>query len=135
MIDNNRLISIYESYDSEILEGFKKEREYTKSEMMRQDFYRYLKNEYPDFDKKEFTEAKTKEEAEKVANKYRKDFATFVNKQPKRIIPLAIHLGKALADFTGLIPKDVSDKLYKILLVDDLIYYGKENKYYKSNKK
>ena len=135
MIDNNRLISIYESYDSEILEGFKKERKYAKSEMMRQDFYRYLKNKYPDFDKKEFTEAKTKEEAEKVATKYRKDFETFVNKQPKRIIPLAIHLGIALADFTGLIPKDVSDKLYKILLVDDLIYYGKEYKYYKSNKK
>lgn len=73
MIDNNRLISIYESYDSKILEGFKKERKYAKSEMMRQDFYRYLKNKYPDFDKKEFTEAKTKEEAEKVANKYRKD--------------------------------------------------------------
>jgi hypothetical protein len=135
MTDDNRLISIYESYDSKILEGFKKERKYAKSEMMRQDFYRYLKSKYPDFDKKEFTEAKTKEEAEKVANKYRKDFATFVNKQPKRIIPLAIHLGILLADFTGFIPKEVSNKLYNILLIDDLIYYGKEYKYYKSNKK
>ena len=119
---------LYEAYDSSVLEGFKKQKNYQKSDMVRNDFFKYLKREYPDFDKKEFTEAKTKEEATAVANKYRDDFEKFLKKDTKRIIPLAIHWGILAADFAGIIPRNVANKLYNILLVDDLIYYTREFK-------
>ena len=122
-----RIQGMYE-YESPILEAFKKRKEYQKEDMVRQDFFRYLKEQYPDFDKKEFTQARTKEEATAVANKYRDDFERFLKKQPKRFIPMAIHWGILAADFAGIIPSDVANKLYKILLVDDLIYYGREIK-------
>lgn len=121
-----RLEGMYESYNSVILEGFKKQKNYQKADMVRNDFFRYLKDQYPDFDKKEFTNAKTKEEATAVANKYKDDFERFLKKQPKRIIPLAVHLGILAADFAGIIPKDVGHKLYKILLIDDVIYFHRE---------
>lgn len=115
-----------ESYNSTILEGFKKQKTYAKADMLRQDFFRYLKDQYPDFDKKEFTNAKTKEEAQAVASKYQDDFQRFVKKQPKRFIPIAIHWGILAADFAGIIPRDISNKLFKILLIDDIQYFAKE---------
>ena len=117
---------IYEAYDSTILEEFRKQKEYIKADMMRNDFYRYLKQQYPDFDKKEFTNAKTKEDAKAVADKYQDDFQRFIKQQPKKFIPSAIRWGLIAADFTGLLPKDVTNKMYKIMLADDIQYYGRE---------
>lgn len=119
---------LYDVYPSTILEGFKKNRNYQKEDMVRQDFFRYLKQQYPDFDKTEFTKAKTKEEAKAVADKYQDDFKRFVKKQPKRFIPLAVQFGIVAADIVGVVPENVASKLYKIILVDDLIYYVKEFK-------
>lgn len=119
---------LYDAYPSTILEGFKKNRDYQKEDMVRQDFFRYLKQQYPDFNKTEFTKAKTKEEAKAVADKYQDDFKRFVKKQPKTFIPLAVHFGIVAANIVGIIPDNVASKLYKILLVDNVIYYGKELK-------
>ena len=120
------ITKMFDIYTSSVLEACKKQKEYVKADMIRNDFFRYLKDEYPDFDKKEFTEAKSKEAATAVVNKYRDDFERFLKKQPKRYIPTFIHWGVLAADFAGIIPSDVANKLYKILLADDIIYYGKE---------
>lgn len=125
IMDINRL---YEVYPSTVLEGFRKKKEYQKVDMVRDDFFRYLKQQYPDFNKKEFTNAKTKEEAQAVANKYKDDFERFIKNKNKKILSIAAYLGFIAGDFTGIIPRDVANKIYAILTFKNAVYWTNELK-------
>ena len=100
------------------LEEFRKKKEYKKKDMAKNAFYKYLKKKYPDFDKTEFTKAKTREEKEMVVEKYKEDFDNFVDEQPKLFIPMAVRYGLMAADVAGFVPKDVRRVLQRILFID-----------------
>lgn len=127
-IHDETIKRIYECYDSPILEGFKKKAEYKKSDLAKREFFKYLKKQYPEFDKKEFTEAKSKEDIERVIEKYKDDFDRFVDEQPKLFFPMAVRWGLVAADTVGLVPKHVRFVLQRILFIDNLQYNVKRIK-------
>ena len=53
----NLMESILESYDSVVLEGFKKEKKDKEMRLAKTEFLNYLSTVHPDFDKKELEKA------------------------------------------------------------------------------
>ena len=77
-----RLVGMYEAYDSTILEGFKKKSDSELVHKHRKEFIKYLAYKYDNQDiRYEFQNAKTDEEKEKIINKYSKDFEEYVKRQ------------------------------------------------------
>lgn len=98
----NLMESILESYDSVVLEGFKKEKKDKEMRLAKTEFLNYLSTVHPDFDKKEITNAKTREQQLKVAKKYANDYEKW-EKMYKRNNALAIgYVAGAIATMFGI---------------------------------
>lgn len=77
-----RLIGMYEAYDSTLLEVFKKKSDSELVHKHRKAFINYLAYKYDNQDiRYEFQNAKSDEEKEKIINKYSKDFEEYVKRQ------------------------------------------------------
>lgn len=70
-----RMMNIYEAYDSTLLEGFKKKQQDEYVKYCKNNFLYYLEYKYNDENVRyEIKSAKTQKEKEAVAKKYAKDF-------------------------------------------------------------
>lgn len=77
-----RLGGMYESYNSTVLEGFKKKSSEDIVKKHRKEFINYLAFKYDNQDiRYEFQTAKTDEEKEKLIKKYSKDFDEYAKRQ------------------------------------------------------
>lgn len=84
-----RLVGMYEAYDSMLLERFKKKSDSELVHKHRKEFINYLVYKYDNQDiRYEFQTAKTDEEKEKIINKYSKDFEGYVKRQKGLMIAL-----------------------------------------------
>lgn len=79
-----RMVGMYESYDSILLEGFKKKQQDEYVKYCKNNFLYYLEYKYNKAEVRyEIKSAETKEEKEKVAKKYAKDFEEWKKRQNK----------------------------------------------------
>lgn len=116
---------IIETYQSPILETMKKPDRKT---MLQNDFIRFLKDRYPDFDKKEISNAKTKEDFDKVANKYMDDFNDWRKSKNKQLVSMAIDWGLLIVGFSGVLPQKLTKACFTILMAKNAAYWIKELK-------
>ena len=101
-----RLIGMYESYNSPVLEEFKKKTDAEKISKHKKEFINYLAYKYQNQDiRYEFQNAKTDAEKEAIIKKYEKDFGEWIKRQKglrASIISSLTSIGLALTGHVSL---------------------------------